>query len=195
MKPWAQHPLKASALREPSNLPGLCHIGHMDGVDTTGIGPRALDLCTVLEHRLSCPHGGCNETKQEQLEVSQGERKGPGRHPCLLCARCWGQGDESDLGRIPRGGDNELGPEYGAGVAQGEKGKVFQAEGTAYTKGPGVCREQGEARRGSNHTMRTGLRPERALAGEPQRSRARLAQRVTKEGDRKLRLQQGSGQP
>lgn len=51
-KALAQDPLKASALMEPPNLPGLCHIGHMDGVDATGIGPKALDLCTVLEHLL-----------------------------------------------------------------------------------------------------------------------------------------------
>ena len=61
--PLAQHPLIASALREPPNLSGLCHIGHMDGVDATGIGPGALDLCTVLEHLLSCPHGHCNGTR------------------------------------------------------------------------------------------------------------------------------------
>lgn len=70
VSPLAQHPWKASALGEPPNLPGLCHIGHMDGVDATGVGSRALDLCTVLEPLLSCPHGACNETKQTQLAVS-----------------------------------------------------------------------------------------------------------------------------
>lgn len=58
-------PLIASAPREPTHLSGLCHIGHMDGVDATGIGPEALDLCTVLEHPLSC-----NWTKEKQLQVS-----------------------------------------------------------------------------------------------------------------------------
>lgn len=68
--PLAQHPLIASAPRESPNLPGLRHIGHMDGVDATGIGPKALDLCTILEQLLSCPHRGCKGTKQKQSEVS-----------------------------------------------------------------------------------------------------------------------------
>ena len=61
--PLAQHPLIASVPKEPPNLSGLCHIGHMDGVDATGIGPKALDLRTVLEQLVSCPHGGCNGTR------------------------------------------------------------------------------------------------------------------------------------
>lgn len=64
---WEAH---GSAPREPPNLPGLRHIGHVDGVDATGIGPEALDLCTVLEHLLGCPQGGCSGTKHKQLEVS-----------------------------------------------------------------------------------------------------------------------------
>lgn len=35
-----------------SNLERPCHVGHMDGVDTAGVGPGALDLCTVLEQLL-----------------------------------------------------------------------------------------------------------------------------------------------
>lgn len=61
--PLTQHPWIVSAPRESPNLPGLRHIGHMDGVDAAGIGPEALDLCTVLEHVLSGPHRGCNGTK------------------------------------------------------------------------------------------------------------------------------------
>lgn len=76
--PSVQHPQIASAPRRSPNLPGLRHIGHMDGVDATDIGPEALDLCTVLEHLLSCPHRGCDGTKQKQLEVSEGEREGAG---------------------------------------------------------------------------------------------------------------------
>lgn len=74
-------PLIAPAPREPPNLSGLCHIGHMDGVDATGIGPEALDLSTVLEHPLSCKW-----TKQKQLQVSEGEREAA--RWALLPARC-----------------------------------------------------------------------------------------------------------
>ena len=69
--PLAQHPLIASVPKEPPNLSGLCHIGHMDGVDATGIGPKALDLRTVLEQLVSCPHGGCNGTRWKQLAESK----------------------------------------------------------------------------------------------------------------------------
>lgn len=34
------------------NLERPCHVGHMDGVDAAGVGPGALDLCTVLEQLL-----------------------------------------------------------------------------------------------------------------------------------------------
>lgn len=73
-KPLAQYPLTATVPREPPNLPGLRCIGHLDGVDTTGVGPRALDLCTVLEHLLTCRYEGCKGTTQKSAGDGQGKR-------------------------------------------------------------------------------------------------------------------------
>jgi hypothetical protein len=47
-KPPVQQYLKTSDLER------LCHVGLIDGIDTAGINPGALDLCTVLEHWLRC---------------------------------------------------------------------------------------------------------------------------------------------